>query len=92
MNAINLCISNIEPVSSISHGPVREQIPFHEHLYVTQTGQPASTMILQFIAPLRAVPESESYSLSGKISFDFSSAQLVPRLKWPIADSIRFQL
>lgn len=38
-----------------------------------------------------AVPKSESCSLSGETSSDFSSAQLAGRLTHPIADSMRFQ-
>lgn len=38
-----------------------------------------------------AVPESESYSLSGGISSEFCSAQVVLRLPECIVDSIRFR-
>ena len=55
MDAVSPCNNSIEPISSTSDGPIREQIPLCRHLYTAQAGQIASMMILQLIAPLRGV-------------------------------------
>lgn len=75
----------MEPVSSISHGPTRKQIPFCGHLCVTQACQHPQWLTVysptEGCSESVTVPVSESYSLHGEIPSDFSSAYLILRLK-----------
>lgn len=95
-NAISLCSSIMEPVSSISHGPTREQIPFCGHLCVTEACQHPQWWTVysppEGYSESVTVPVSESYSLRGEIPSDFGSAYLVLRLKKPTVVGIRVHL